>query len=81
MFYGNTQHTKYTKIHTGICLECQSRFEMLIALKKHAETAHKQTEHFSAPPQSNQVNVLFGVCQQHKLYSDKQDYIALQNST
>ena len=33
-----------TIVEAAVCLECQRRSEMPIALKKHAETAHKQKE-------------------------------------
>ena len=60
-------------VETAVCLECHRRFEMPIALKKHAETAHKQKETIRCqdPVRAySSIKVLHGVCQQEKLYSD-----------
>ena len=67
-------------VETAVCLECHRRFEMPIALKKHAETAHKQKETIRCqdPVRAySSIKVLHGVCQQEKLYSDKKDFVAL----
>ena len=53
---------------------------MLKALKKHAESAHKQKDTIRCqdPVRTySSIKVLHGVCQQEKLFSDKKDFIAL----
>ena len=62
-------------LETSVCIEC-----CRLALKKHAETAHKQMETIRCqdPIRAyNSIKVLHGVCQQEKICSDKKEILAL----